>query len=186
MHSLSLKQIEKQLALIYDGDPWYGESIRTVLEETDPALVFNFPGNGVHSIAELLTHMLAWREFTEQRLKGEIDYLPEQDQTFRWKQLTTDKGRLWEILQSRFHANQHTLLTLLRHHDDSLIEQKVAGKSYTFGYLLTGLLQHDIYHLGQIVYIQRMLEKKSPDLTTAGFLRYSYKIFPYESLALQK
>lgn len=186
MYSSSLKQIERQLDLVYDGDPWYGSSIRTVLESVDPAMVFNFPANGGHSIAELLAHMLAWREFAERRLKGEDDYLPDQEQTFNWDRFSNDKERFWGITRNRLHANQQTLLALLRQHDDSLLQREVAGKPYTFGYLLTGLVQHDVYHLGQIVYIQRLLEEKNRNLPMGSFLRYSYRIFPFESLALQK
>lgn len=83
--------LKKQLALIYEGDPWYGPSVKAVLESLDPAYVYDSPDNRVHSIAALLAHMLAWREFAERRLKGEDDYLPDQEQTFNWKRLSTDR-----------------------------------------------------------------------------------------------
>lgn len=178
--------IKKQLTVTYDGDPWYGPSIKTVLESIDPGCAYDSPGNGVHSIAELVAHMISWRAFTERQLRGEADHQPGQEETFDWRQFSSDKKIAWDTMRKRFGANQQQLLMLLDQRDNSLLEQIVAGKSYTFRYLLNGLIQHDIYHLGQVVYIQRVLEEQNRKRPTGGLFRYSYKIFPFENLALQK
>ncbi|HLR31471.1 MAG TPA: hypothetical protein VK074_03210 [Fodinibius sp.] len=69
-------------------------------------------------------------------------------------------------------------------YDEALFEKKVCGKSYSYRNLLMGLLQHDICHLGQIEFINKSLsQKKNP---SKGILKYSFRVFPFESLAQQK
>lgn len=181
-----IETIKEQLAIVFDGDPWYGSSITTVLESVDPGRVFDLPGNGMHSIAELVAHMITWREFTERRLREDGDYLPEQEQSFDWQRFSGEKKRVWKIMIERLNANQQNLLTLLDQHDDTLLARTVAGKPYTFHYLLTGLLQHDLYHLGQIVYIQKLLGRKQEKFFQGNIPRYNSRIFSFEHMAQQK
>lgn len=187
MKNLILKSILEQLGRVYDDDPWYGPSIQRTLKSVPSGSVFDSPGNGAHSMAELLAHMVAWREFTVHRVAyNTASYLPEQEQTFRWNQYVSKKDEAWEVMLQRLDTSQQELLRLLNKHDDSLLENQVAGKPYTFHYLLTGLIQHDVYHLGQIVYIGKLLDKKKKKTPSREFFRYSYNIFPFENLALQK
>lgn len=153
------QNIEKQLTLIYDGEPWYGNSIKKVLESVNPDCIFDSPGKGMHSIAELVTHMIAYRKFAEERLQGDTDDPPEQEETFNWKNLAAPKNRFWETAVKQLQINQKNLCRLLEQADDALPDQTVPGKSYTFQYMLEGIVRHDLYHLGQIVYINKLLNQ---------------------------
>lgn len=181
-----IRLIKEQLTHIYEGDPWYGGSITTVLESVNPNHVFESPNREMHSIVEILAHMLSWREFVEQRLSGDDKYFVEQEKSFDWKRFSTDRKCAWNSMRDRLKTNQQHLLDLLQNHDDSLLEQKVAGKPYSYLYLLNGILQHDLYHLGQIVYINKLLNKDEKEPIQGGILRYDFRIFPFEGLARNK
>ena len=174
-----IENIKTQLELIYSGDPWYGNSIKSVMSSVNPELIFDSPESNMHSIAEIVAHMLAYRNFTEDRLKGSMKGPPKQEETFDWRRFTPDKTIVWEIMINRLDSSHENLLTLLNQHGDSILDQKVTGKSYSFGYLLTGILQHDLYHLGQIVYVNKLLGKSS---ARRDRLTYDSKIFSYESM----
>jgi hypothetical protein len=45
----------------------------------------------------------------------------------------------------------------LKKKEDAFLEEKVDYRNYNFRFLLNGLVQHDIYHLGQIAYVGKML-----------------------------
>lgn len=160
-----IETMTAQLALVYDKDPWYGNSIRAVLESVNPSHAFESPGTGTHSIAEIAAHMIAWREFAVNRLEGNAGFQIEQEQSFDWKRFSADKEPAWKIMADQFKINQEHLLGLLQKQDDSILEKEVAGKPYTFHYLLTGIVQHDLYHLGQIVYIQKILSSNGEGTT---------------------
>lgn len=178
--------IKKQLTLIYDGDAWYGPSIKATLKSVEPRCVYNSPRASLHPIAELVAHMISWRTFAVRRLNGDDSFLPEQEDTFDWSQFSTDKKKAWDAMRKQLGINQHQLLHLLDQYGDSMLEQEVAGKPYTFRFLLTGLIQHDVYHLGQIVYIQRLLEDENCDYPRGRIFNYSHTIFSFENLALLK
>jgi hypothetical protein len=41
--------------------------------------------------------------------------------------------------------------------DDNYLSDIVPLRKYNFRYLLNGLVQHNIYHLGQVAYLKKML-----------------------------
>lgn len=175
--------ITSQLNHIYEGDPWYGRSIKAVLESVDPQFIFGSPGKDMHSIAEIVAHMLSYRDFTEQRLQGSTGPPPEQEQTFDWKAISPDEKHVWQIMIEQFNISQQNLLLLLDQIEDSFLEKNVPGKDYSFQYLLTGIVQHDLYHLGQIVYINKLAGGKREITRKANLLNHRCQIFPYEHLA---
>lgn len=179
LKSPRLKLIINQLQSAYNGDPWYGSSLSLILELVDPGIVFNPQKNGAHSIAELLSHIITYREFAIRRLQGDHEYLPDQVSSFNWKQYTTRRQNAYEELLNRFHTSQKCLASLLRNLDDSILDQTVACKLYSFNYLLNGIIQHDLYHFGQISYINRMYKTGDHELP-------GYKVFSYESLSSTK
>jgi len=58
---------------------------------------------------------------------------------------------------NRLQETQNELINLLEKQQESLLEKSVSERTYNFRKLLQGLIQHDIYHLGQIAYIKKML-----------------------------
>ena len=49
------------------------------------------------------------------------------------------------------------IVEVLQLKEDSFLDQKVDHRNYNFRFLLNGLIQHDIYHLGQIAYVKKWL-----------------------------
>lgn len=60
--------IAEQLKEAYEGEPWFGRSLKEILSEIDEGVAFEKP-NGQHSILELLWHMITWKEFVIDRLR---------------------------------------------------------------------------------------------------------------------
>ena len=63
-----ISRIIDQIKDSYEGEPWFGRNLKTLLSEVDPDLASQ-KINGQHSILELLYHMIVWREFTISRLQ---------------------------------------------------------------------------------------------------------------------
>ena len=49
------------------------------------------------------------------------------------------------------------LIALLHTKDDALLSQKLPNRDYNYRFLLNGLMQHNIYHLGQIAFLKNLL-----------------------------
>lgn len=149
-----------QLKDAYEGDPWFGRNAKLLLNEVNEENVFQKP-SGEHSILELVWHMVNWREFTISRINNKDNKTMEYFEANDWRVLDHTNKELWKEGLSRLYQTQEILLNLLENQKDALLETNVAGRNYTFKKLLHGILQHDIYHLGQIAYINKMYNKAS-------------------------
>jgi uncharacterized damage-inducible protein DinB len=151
-------QISWLLKDSFYGDPWYGRSIKSLLKDVNETHVFEKP-NGQHSILELLWHMIIWREFTISRLRNDKEktasYFEEND----WRDLDHGDKSLWKKGLQHLDETQSELIEMLDLQQDNLLNETVPGRKYNFKKLLYGILQHDIYHIGQIAYATKLLHK---------------------------
>lgn len=158
MNNKELLNIISQLKDAFEGDPWFGRAVLSILAEVDERTAYEKPG-GQHSTLELLWHMITWREFTIDRLQHSpqmsLAYFEEMD----WRKLDHTDMTLWKQGLERLRETQAQLLTILNDRTDELLEEKVRERNYPFRKLLYGIIQHDIYHLGQIAYIQKLLKE---------------------------
>ncbi|MEQ9305541.1 MAG: DinB family protein [Marinoscillum sp.] len=144
---MTLREIIEQFNEVYEGEPWFGNSISTYLQEISPEMVSTRMNSG-HSIGQIIAHMIVWRNYTIEKLKGEdlkIKLGSDED----WANQEFNAENKTE-LYSQFKSTQKTLNQLLNAQNDSLLNEQVPGEKFNFHTLLVGLVQHDIYHLGQI------------------------------------
>lgn len=145
-----------QLKDAYEGEPWFGRSIKEILNEIDETIVFEKP-DGQHSILELLWHMITWKEFALSRLKNDqtpVEYFEKND----WRELDHFDRTLWQQGLQQFAKLHNELIEVIQQQKDEILSQRVGDRKYDFRKLVYGIIQHDIYHLGQIVYIKKMLK----------------------------
>ena len=140
----------KELEQVISGDPWYGSSVSKIIEAVDPRIVFFRIGNS-HSIAEILLHMIAWTEETQSRLEGN-----EASQPFRGDWSDTESYSWLELIGLFLLANEHLVHAIAKMDESSLSEQTIDLRDPAMGTgvnneeLIRGLIQHHIYHSGQI------------------------------------
>ncbi len=48
-------------------------------------------------------------------------------------------------------------MELLSEKEDGFLSEEAADRKYNFRHLLHGLIQHDIYHQGQIAFLNKLL-----------------------------
>jgi uncharacterized damage-inducible protein DinB len=154
-----MEHIIKQMKDAWDGDPWFGRSVKDLLFEIEEHLVFEKP-SGQHSILELLWHMNTWKAFTISRLKEEEGKTVAQFEADDWRVLDHSDRALWKKGLKEFESLQHELTTLVEQFPESKLTQKVRDRKYDFRHLLNGIVQHDIYHIGQIAYVKKLLENR--------------------------
>lgn len=147
-----MKQAEltRELEQVVSGDPWHGSSVLRILEAVDPRLVFIRIGNS-HTIAEILLHMIAWTEETQARLTGKPASQPLRGD---WPDPAV---YAWPKLNGLFRlSSEHLLDTIVKMDERSLEEPLIdtrdpaLGTGVNKGALIRGLIQHHIYHSGQI------------------------------------
>ena len=137
------------------GKPWYGKSVLTLLNEVNQDLVYQKPNDASHSMIELLYHTITWAEFTQHRLEKDQNMDLKAFELLDWRK-TNPEIHTWNNGIAEFTAANNKVIELLMASTDELLDEKVDFREYNFRYLLNGLIEHNIYHLGQIAYLKRL------------------------------
>ena len=155
MAQSKLKRFIDKLEEVYQGDPWYGNAIKKDIDKVDPRLVFHKPLAQAHCIAELLAHMISWRELLLFKLQEDAAFAVKQETSFDWSRFDPNPETAWHTLTKTLDDNQRKIIALLQSADDGLLDQKVPDRIYTFRYLIEGIIEHDVYHQAQIVLLAK-------------------------------
>jgi uncharacterized damage-inducible protein DinB len=153
--------IVKKYNKVYKGSPWYGNSLMSILNKVDAGKVFIKPsGKKTNSVAEITAHIIGWREFLLSRISKKHEFRLTQKDTFNWKRIDKNEKTAWKSLLKKLEENQNEILRILNESDDELLLMKVQNKKFKVKYLLEGVIQHDIYHIGQIAALNKTLSAK--------------------------
>jgi uncharacterized damage-inducible protein DinB len=140
-----------------DGEPWYGRPVANMLQEIDPALAYEKAGPKAHTLADLLWHMNAWAEFTLKRLEGDKKTDDAYMEQIDWRPIDP-KIHTWQEGLKQFKYLNEQIISVLKQKDDNLLKEMVDFREYNFRFLLNGYIQHNIYHIGQVAYLKKLLE----------------------------
>ena len=137
--------------------PWFGRAVYEILGEADDSKVHTKPNGTEHSMIELLWHMNTWAEFAlgslENRSAEEMKAIEAND----WREIDP-KTHTWKKGLEQLKATHNTIVEILTQKtDDNFLGDIVPLRKFNFRYMLNGLIQHNIYHLGQVAYIKKML-----------------------------
>ena len=151
-----LEKISDQLKRSHEGVAWHGPSLRELLqgvtaEKAARKIV------GVHSIWELVLHIAAWERAGARMLRGEAveDLTSEQD----WPSLGEPSERSWRETIDKLDAAHAELAEAIRLCPPERLSETVTGKRYSVYFLLHGIVQHNLYHAGQIAILRKLVEQ---------------------------
>lgn len=144
-----VKRIRVMLRHTYRGPAWHGPAIRELLQGVDAETAAAHPIAGVHSIWELVLHMGYWRRTVAAALGGAtIEPEPPIEDNFPAVEEVSEAA--WERAREALAESQKALVSGLKAFDETRLDEHVGGREYTFYFLLHGIIQHDLYHGGQI------------------------------------
>jgi len=145
-------RIADQLRRAFDGSAWHGPSLLKLLRDVDAATAAARPIPHVHSIWELVLHIAAWDRAVTVRLGGKKTQmrgtenfpLVKNPTAVEWKNAIAATKRAHDLLVK-------TVAGL----PDSRLRDQVPGKRYDFYHMLHGVVQHELYHAGQIAILKK-------------------------------
>lgn len=151
-----INAIVKQMQDVLSGGPWYGKAVLIMLDEVSKENVYKKTNENSHSLIELLYHMVTWAEFTQHRLEKTRDMDIKAFEALDWRK-TNPEIHTWNNGIAQFTAATNKTIEILKVSSDDILEEKVDFREYNFRYLLNGIIQHNIYHIGQIAYLNKLL-----------------------------
>lgn len=135
---------------LYEKGAWFGDTYMEKLADVTEKEAFTPPVKGVHTIAELVSHVIYWRSVI---ITG---VYPSMDSPDNWRSLDTLKAKGWKQLLKDFEDSQDKLLAALKNAKPEYFKEEYEP-GRTREYLVDGIMQHDIYHLGQLALVKKMI-----------------------------
>ncbi|NMH28023.1 DinB family protein [Flavobacterium silvaticum] len=145
------KFLARQFESLFDGNPWLDNTIMATLKDVSADKASAQPKTVPNSIWQIVHHMACWRQHVLTRIKGDQLQSP-QDNFF--SPVIDTSAKAWQTALDNLAKTQEEWLSFLEHqYDDDKASEKYKGTSYSVRDVIHGILQHDSYHLGQLVWL---------------------------------
>ena len=145
----TLQDIIQRMMAIIEGENWLGENFRKKIDALTDEMAFHQSMPHIHSVAELISHLTVWKAENINKLLGNPAEMT-MDSPENWKANETLTEIGWLALKREFYATSQRLIDLIKDKPETFLLEFCENETHSNGALLEGLIQHDIYHLGQI------------------------------------
>lgn len=149
-------RINSQLKRAYQGEAWHGPSLRELLDGVTAEQAAARPIPSAHSIWELVHHIIAWEQIAKRRLEGDPVKNPPDEMNF--PPLAETSEAAWNATLQALEASNQDLRNAVKKIDDAKLEEIVPQAPYSNYALLHGVIQHDLYHAGQIALLKKAVQ----------------------------
>lgn len=149
------KFIAEQLRKAFEGDAWHGPSVREALDGVTAEQAAAKPIPEAHSIWELALHIAAWVEHSRHAIDGKP--LPLQlDTPEDWPRVAGTDPAAWKQSYNQVFESGKALVKAIEKVPAECLTDTVPGRSYDFHQLFHGIVQHTIYHAGQVALLKKV------------------------------
>jgi uncharacterized damage-inducible protein DinB len=148
-----IKRINDQLKRAFEGKAWHGPSVSEVLTGVTAGQAAAHPIAGAHSIWEITLHIATWERVGRARIEDSIpiDVSDEED----WPSVEDTSDDAWSSTLDELRRNHEALRAAIRQLDETRLDEIVPETQYSIYFLLHGVIQHDLYHAGQIALLKK-------------------------------
>ncbi len=147
-----VRRISSQLRRAYEGKAWHGPSLREILDGVTAEQAARKPLESAHSIWELVLHISAWESAVLKMLEGEYVENPDEGD---WPAIEETSDAAWHETLATLESKHMKLRdAVARLEDERLNEPLAEGKPSAY-FTIHGVIQHTLYHAGQIALLKR-------------------------------
>jgi uncharacterized damage-inducible protein DinB len=155
------EKLSNELEEVLSGSPWYGSPVYEILDEVTFETAFEKPPSGAHSTAAIVLHMLSWTEEVMDRLNGMTASMPSSGD---WPETSAPDEKKWQQYVNDFKLVNVNLLGLIQNFEEEKWTEPILdernpelGTGVSNEELVRGLIQHHIYHSGQVAILVRII-----------------------------
>jgi DinB superfamily len=149
--AIEINRIVKLFTDLQHGNCWIGTNFKETLHGVDAAMAADTILVNSNNIWQLTTHIIYWRTTVVNRLTGSNnpppfkDFLmPAEFSEANWRQTLLDFEAVYHVLRSAIHKI-----------NEEQLDKPSPKEGQTFYELIMGCLQHDAYHLGQMMLLKK-------------------------------
>lgn len=157
-----IEHIIQQLLENQAGKAWIGPTFKSRLQVINEDNAFIRPLPGLHSVAEIISHLTTWQKETILKIKtGKGSLTDDCEENWYSNEKLRDKG--WERIWSEYQTSLSAIIALLRTKEDSFLKEQYYDTDfkghYPYSFVINGMLHHNLYHLGQLGIIVKFLKQ---------------------------
>jgi uncharacterized damage-inducible protein DinB len=141
---------------LYDGSPWIGVNILPNLQKLTAQQAARRIYSNWNTIWEITNHMISWRENVLQRIQGKIIKTPSHNYVVP---VIDTSQKAWQLTLERLQTSQEAWVSFLKKFKAGDLENIYPPNNHTYYDHIQGILQHDAYHLGQIIIISKKVRE---------------------------
>lgn len=150
-----VRRIEDQLRRAFEGQAWHGDSLMELLNSVAAGQAAARPLKDVHSIWEIVLHIAFWEEVSRRRAEG--DEAPVENLADGWVSPIDTSDPAWQQTLEKLRQTNEALCQTIAKLDDERLKESAAGQPYSIYFMLHGVIQHNLYHAGQIAVLKKAL-----------------------------
>ena len=139
---------------LYNGKPWIDVTIAGTLKKINAAKAAKRVSPKLNTIWEITLHLISWRKNVLERMQGKVIVTPAHNYFLK---VGDTSPEAWLNTLKQFDKVQEDWLQYLDGIKKIDLEKVYEPNSMTNYTQIQGILQHDAYHLGQIVLLAKMI-----------------------------
>jgi hypothetical protein len=149
-------RIADQLRRAFGGDAWHGPPLSDILSGITAQQAAKRVLPAAHTIWEVVVHIDVYLSSANSALDGIA--MPHWYGTGAdWPEVVDSGPNSWAAATQRLFENAEQLARNIESVTDTRLTDVVPGREYDFYYLLHGIVQHSLYHAGQIAMLKNSL-----------------------------
>jgi len=138
---------------VMNGKPWHGDSVWATLEGISADQAGRRQVASAHTIWQLVLHMTFWETEVLRRLQG----LPGRSvRKLNFPVVSENSPGDWKRTLADFRQSNAAFRQGLKNVDSSRLDKPLAGRTKPLYVELHGVIQHHLYHAGQIALLRRI------------------------------
>jgi hypothetical protein len=152
------KDLAKSVRQTVTGPMWHGPSLNEALEGLNYVAANSRSVGGAHSIWELALHIASWADIARTRL-GERA-LPDPPRSRDWPPVPAPSPSAWRQAVEQIGSSYDALANHVEWLKSEDLARMVPGRDYTVETMIRGVIEHGVYHAGQIAILKKALIKR--------------------------
>lgn len=150
-----IERLVDQLKRAFEGEAWHGPAVMEIFEGITAQQAAR-PFDQAHSIWEIALHIEAWVRACRRRLEGDRAQLTG---TEDWPTVTDSDEQAWERTRESIKQAHDELRSAISLLDHSRLDQPIVEGMSSVYVTLHGVIQHSLYHAGQIAILKKISER---------------------------
>jgi hypothetical protein len=150
-------RIADQLRRAFTGEPWHGSPLCELLAGITAKQACDYPLASAHNIWELVLHIETYVHAAYEVVEGVP--MPQIAGTQSdWRPVSDAGTAAWTAATNRLFQSAARLAKGIEGFTDEGLTDTVPGREYDFYYLFHGIVQHSLYHGGQIAMLKMAVD----------------------------